>query len=95
MPRGDGTGPRGLGPGTGWGSGPCGAGMGRGFGRGMGWRRWRFTQLTPARVFEPVQLQQQTCPQTKEQELQLLEEEQGLLKKELEDISKRIGELKK
>ena len=31
MPRFDGTGPEGLGAGTGWGLGPCGA--------GMGWRR--------------------------------------------------------
>ncbi len=30
MPFGDGTGPLGLGPGTGWGRGPC----------GMGFRRW-------------------------------------------------------
>ena len=43
MPRYNGTGPGGLGPGTGWGMGPCGAGMGwrRGFGRGFG-RFWRF-----------------------------------------------------
>ena len=50
MPRFDGTGPGGLGAGTGWGLGPCGAGMGwrrggsrgwgRGYGRGFGWRRF-------------------------------------------------------
>ena len=36
MPRLNGTGPRGLGPRSGWGNGPCGRGMGRGgcgFGR--------------------------------------------------------------
>ncbi len=46
MPRGDGTGPMGTGPGTGWGNGPCRAacswlgyrrGAGYGAGRGMGW----------------------------------------------------------
>ncbi|OGC04989.1 hypothetical protein A2276_03445 [candidate division WOR-1 bacterium RIFOXYA12_FULL_43_27] len=37
MPGGDGTGPRGGGPGTGWGRGPCGR---KGFGRGFfGWFR--------------------------------------------------------
>jgi hypothetical protein len=30
MPRYNGTGPWGQGPGTGWGLGPCGAGMGGG-----------------------------------------------------------------
>lgn len=41
MPGFDRTGPRGVGPRTGWGRGPCGRGMGfgRGFGRGFkaGW----------------------------------------------------------
>jgi len=54
MPGFDGTGPWGLGPGTGWGLGPCGGGYAfrrgfrRGFGpgpwfgwgRGWGWRWW-------------------------------------------------------
>jgi len=31
MPRFDGTGPMGQGPGTGWGMGPCGRGMARRF----------------------------------------------------------------
>ena len=41
MPRFNGTGPRGIGAGTGWGMGPCGAGYGygRGYGRGFG-RGW-------------------------------------------------------
>lgn len=38
MPRFDGTGPFGGGPGTGRGMGPCGGGRGRG--RGFGWRRF-------------------------------------------------------
>ena len=49
MPGFDGTGPWGMGPGTGWGLGPCGGGrawrrgFGRGWfgrGRGFGWRWW-------------------------------------------------------
>ncbi len=51
MPGFDGTGPWGMGPGTGWGLGPCGGGFafrrgfgrrfwGPGFGRGWGWRWW-------------------------------------------------------
>jgi len=42
MPRYDGTGPMGMGPGTGWGMGPCGAGrrFKRGFGGRFGFRRF-------------------------------------------------------
>lgn len=40
MPRLDGTGPWGMGAGTGWGLGPCGLGLRRGLGRGYGFRRW-------------------------------------------------------
>ena len=45
MPRFNGTGPTGAGPGTGWGMGPCGGGMAygrRGMGRGQGFDRQRF-----------------------------------------------------
>jgi len=57
MPRGDGTGPAGLGPMTGRAAGYCagfampgymnpmpwrGGGHGRGWGRGRGWRQWRY-----------------------------------------------------
>lgn len=35
MPRFDGTGPNGAGPGTGWGLGPCGGGRAWGLGRGF------------------------------------------------------------
>lgn len=52
MPRGDRTGPEGMGPGTGRGAGPCGGNQGQGGvnppsgrglgkrGRGRGWRNW-------------------------------------------------------
>jgi len=49
MPYGDGTGPLGAGPATGWGRGPCGAGLrrGRGAGRGLGLRRRFFRSWQP------------------------------------------------
>jgi hypothetical protein len=86
MPRFDGTGPLGLGPGTGWGLGPCGAGLAwrRGWGRGFGWRRfWRFPWFFsyPERI-------------TKKEELEVLVEEAEALKEELKEINKRIAELK-
>ena len=40
MPRFNGMGPAGMGPGTGWGLGPCSGGMNRGMGYGFGWRRF-------------------------------------------------------
>ena len=78
MPRFDGTGPLGFGPGTGWGMGPCGAGMGwrRGFGSGFG-RFWRFGS-----------------PITKKEEKEMLEEEVGVLEDELKSIKERLAELK-
>jgi len=53
MPRFDGTGPWGMGPGTGWGLGPCVAGMGwrRGAGRGFGWRRF-YTKKEESEILE-------------------------------------------
>ena len=43
MPYGNGTGPLGAGPGTGWGRGPCGAGLRRGWraGRRRFFRGWQ------------------------------------------------------
>ena len=112
MPRGDGTGPLGQGPRTGRGMGYCAGypvpgfmnhGFGRWFGRGFGWRRWRFipTPMRPIQGWQPMQAQPQTYQLTKEQELQMLEDEaraieqeQEILKKELESIRKRMEELK-
>ena len=78
MPRYDGTGPLGFGPGTGWGMGPCGLGMDwrRGFGRGFG-RFWRFgSQIT------------------KKEEKEMLEEEINDLEDELKAVKERLSELK-
>ncbi len=82
MPRFDGTGPWGLGPGTGWGLGPCGAGMAlrRGWGRGFGWRRfWGYP-------YQPEL--------TKKEEKEWLEEELKNLKEEMKEIKARLSELK-
>jgi len=86
MPRFDGTGPMGLGPGTGWGLGPCGAGRAwrRGYGRGFGWRRyWGY----PYGAY-PFQ------PPTKEEEKKILEENLADLEEELKAIKARLAELK-
>jgi len=83
MPRYDGTGPWGQGPGTGWGLGPCGAGMGfrrGGRGRGFGWRRFWGYYPTPAF--------------SKKEEKETLEEEVLLLEDELKAIKARLSELK-
>jgi len=81
MPRFDGTGPGGAGPGSGWGLGPCGAGMGwrrgggRGYGRGLGWRPYQ--------------------PQiTKKEEKEILENDVTDLEEELKAIKARLSQLK-
>lgn len=92
MPRFNGTGPLGFGPGTGWGLGPCGAGIvwrrgfGRGLGRGFGWRRfWGY----PYFWSYPYQ------PQiTKKEEKEILEDELKDLEEELKAIKARLAELK-
>lgn len=95
MPRFDGTGPGGLGPGTGWGLGPCGAGMGwrrgggrgwgRGYGRGLGRRgSWGYGPYS-----YPYQ------PQiTKKEEKEILEEDLTDLEEDLKAIRARLAELK-
>ena len=97
MPRGDRTGPLGLGSMTGRRMGFCAGfnipgfmnpGFGRGFdrGRGFGWR---------ARVIHPIPAQQvQPAIITEKQERQFLEQELNALKEEMEEIEKRLKELK-
>ena len=99
MPRGDGTGPAGLGPLTGRRAGFCAGydvpgfvnpitnlGFGRGFGRGRGFGfRFAYAQPYP---YRPAQIK-------KEDEIRMLEKEQKAIKQELEDINKRLQELKK
>jgi hypothetical protein len=89
MPRGDGTGPNGQGPMTGRRMGFC-AGFnvpgfmnpcfGRGFGRGFAWR-----------ASQPV-IQPQVI--TEAEEKGFLEDDLKALKQEMEEIEKRLKELK-
>lgn len=87
MPRFDGTGPMGYGPGTGWGMGPCGAGMawrkGRGQGReGRGGFR-RFWGYMPYHG-----------EITKDEEKAMLEEDAKILEEKLTAVKARLKELK-
>ena len=77
MPRRDGTGPWGYGPGTGRGFGPCV----RGFGRGMGWRAAPGWGYAPA--YQP----------TREQEIADLRADKEYVERELESIRARLKEL--
>ena len=89
MPRFNGTGPLGSGPGTGWGLGPCGAGMGwgrgRGFGRGFGRGGFRGYPYQPYPY--PPQI-------TKKEEKEMLEDDVTDLEEELKAIKARLSELK-
>jgi hypothetical protein len=87
MPRYNGTGPMGAGPGTGRGMGPCGGGQaygrggaGRGQGRGLGWRR--FWGYYPA------------ANPTKKEETEMLSEEAAILEEELKAAKARLAQLK-
>jgi len=85
MPRFDGTGPTGAGPGTGWGLGPCGAGMRRGFGRGLGYGRglgWR----RPWGYYP-------TPTYTQKDEKEILKADAADLEEELKAIKARLAEL--
>ena len=88
MPGGDGTGPQGLGSGTGWGRGPCGAGMMRGFrGRGFGFRRMAVAPAAPV-YREPIEL-------SKEEKIKILEADRTDIEAELEAVKKEMEEIKK
>jgi len=76
MPRFDGTGPMGQGPGTGRGLGPCGAGlgMGRGFYGGYGFGRRRF--ISPKNELSALENEEKML----EEELSAIREEISALK---------------
>ena len=102
MPRGDGTGPAGLGPMTGRGLGYCagfdrpgymtpGFGWGRGwgwrFGRGFGWRRgWGRGWGYPAWAY-PLYPNR---PPTVSEEKELLKEEKEMLTEELKALREEM-----
>ncbi len=101
MPRGDGTGPMGMGPMTGRAAGYCagysvpgfmnpyggrfGGGFGRG--RGFGWRRWAGF---PSAYQYPLPY---GTGFTQDQEIELLQNHAKILKDQLENIEKRISDL--
>ncbi len=101
MPRGDGTGPAGQGSMTGRGIGFCAGfnspgfmngGVGRGMGRGLG--RGRGFALR-ARAIQPMSTQQvKPAVITEQEEKQFLEEDLKSLKQEMEEIQKRLKEIK-
>jgi len=113
MPRGDGTGPRGLGPMTGRAAGYCagypmagftnpyvgrpglGFGYGRGLGRGYG-RGFRSGYAYPISYVPPVYGGGgfYLPPAEPKQEMEMLAEEAKALKGQLEEINKRVSELK-
>ena len=117
MPRGDGTGPMGMGPMTGRAAGYCagypapgfvnpaggrGLGMARGrgggFGMGMAWGRGRgggfgFAPVAAPYLAGPYAAPAPFAPPTREQELDMLRNQAGWLKEQLDGITARIGEM--
>ncbi len=87
MPGFNGTGPRGVGPGSGWGQGPCGAGqkrrffgrgLNRGFGRGFGrFFSWNYNSNV-----------------SKGDQLSELQEEEKYMEEEMKNIKEEINNLK-
>ncbi len=95
MPRGDGSGPRGMGPMTGRGAGYCagyaGAGsMGGGFGRG---RRGFGMGMGPVGPMGPGMPPFYGALPTEAEELLVLKNQAAQMTEGLESINKRIAEL--
>lgn len=85
MPRFNGRGPRGMGPGTGWGLGPCGGG--RAWGRGVGFgRRGYFAESAP--YIAPMQ-------SDPEDEKVFLADQLEYLESEVKAVRRRMDELDK
>ena len=105
MPRGDGTGPMGLGPMTGRGTGYCAGysypgfinpGFRRGYsgwGRERGWRNWYQTTRIPNQERATYGLPFSEQPDQKE-EKEMLDKELESLKEEIILIKKRLQDLK-
>jgi hypothetical protein len=71
MPKFDGTGPAGMGAGTGRGMGPCGSGFGRGYGGRFGCRRF----LTKTEELEALK-----------EESEMMEAELKAIKEKIEEM---------
>jgi len=106
MPRGDRTGPMGLGPMTGRGAGYCagydvpgyanpvpgrGFGMGGGWGRGYRWRHWFYATGRPG--WMRFGAPPAWTPPTREQEAASLKAQADWLKDQLDAITQRLSEL--
>ena len=100
MPRGDGTGPAGMGSRTGRGMGYCngydvpgfanpdyGRGFGRGFGRGRGFRFWRQSAPVQPQPFYPAE------PLTKDEQKKILENERKVIQEELKAVEEKLKEM--
>jgi len=105
MPRGDGTGPMGMGPMTGRAAGYCagypapgfvnpvsGRGRGRAWGRGGGLGRGLAMRRGRGRAFGFAPAPFSPAP-TREQELDMLRGQADWLKEQMDAINQRIGEL--
>ena len=101
MPRGDGTGPAGMGSRTGRGMGYCAGyptpgfmnpgfgGRGGGLGRGMGWRRFAGANQYPPT--QPMYFK----PMEANDEKKMLSQDLKALEEEMKAIKNRLGELEK
>jgi len=105
MPRGDRTGPMGMGPRSGRGMGfcsgygmpgfmnrPMGAGFGAGYGGGRGWRHWFYATGIPGWMRFGGWQTAQTVPDPSA-EKQALKTQAEFLKSELERINTRLDDL--
>ncbi|MFX1392978.1 MAG: DUF5320 domain-containing protein [Promethearchaeota archaeon] len=110
MPRGDGTGPRGLGSMTGRALGYCagydtpgyfkgpGMGLGRGSGRGGGWRRWgglRYGNIWGYGIPTLVPPPVYSPTITPETQLGMLKQEKQYLESDLEGLKSAIDDISK
>jgi hypothetical protein len=76
--------------GTGGGYG-MGMGRGRGGGRGMGFRRWQAAEPFPQAPMTSISSMSQM---SREQEIQMLECQMEIIQKQLDQIRKRLKELR-
>jgi len=107
MPRGDGTGPGGMGPMTGRAAGYCagydrpgftnpiGGRLGGGFGWGRGRRmgRWGYSGVVPVVASSYGAVPYGPAPYAPERELEFMQSQAKVVGDQLEQIQKRISEL--